>query len=95
MLFGAVIGLIAVWLIFDAKIVAPPLLPDNRLFLLLAGLVFGVVMAYAVIEARTPYVIVAMIGVLGRALVLANVGSFGCRVCRASSVSNVRPDLSH
>ena len=64
-LFSAVIGLIAVWLIFDARIAAPPLLPDNRWFLLLAGLVFGVVMAYAMIEARTPYVIIAMIGVLG------------------------------
>lgn len=64
-LFDAIIGLLAVWLIFDVRLPAPTLLPDNRWFTLLAGLVFGAVLAYATIEAQTPYVVVAVMGVLG------------------------------
>lgn len=64
-LFGAMIGILAVWLIFDVVVGAPALLPQNRLFLLAAGLMFGGVLAYALIEARSAYVIVALAGVLG------------------------------
>ncbi len=64
-LFGAMIGLIAVWLAFDSFIEAPPLLPNNRWFLLGAGLLFSGVLVYALIEARTPYMIIAVVGVLG------------------------------
>jgi hypothetical protein len=62
--FGAMIGLIAVWLAFDAFIEAPALLPNNRRFLLGAGLLFSGVLAYGLIEARTPYMIIAVVGVL-------------------------------
>ena len=64
-LFGAMIGLISTWLVFDARIAARPLLPDKLWLLLLAGLIFGLTLGYALIEARTPYIIVAVLGALG------------------------------
>ena len=52
-LFIGSTGLIAGWLMFDQLVQAPPILPKNKLFVILVALLYGVVQTYAIIEART------------------------------------------
>ena len=54
-LFAAVVGLIACWFIFDRMKLAPPVLPGNLPILIILGAAYGIVQAYALIEARMVY----------------------------------------
>lgn len=52
-LFIGSTGLIAGWLMFDQIVKAPPILPKNTIFITLVAVLYGIVKAYAIIEART------------------------------------------
>ena len=52
-LFIGSTGLIAGWLMFDQLIKAPAIVPNNFLFITLISVLYGIVKAYAIIEART------------------------------------------
>jgi hypothetical protein len=59
-LFAAVTGLVGSWLAFDRLALAPPLLPGYALIILGMGVIYGFVQAYALIEARTVWLIFPM-----------------------------------
>jgi len=52
-LFIGSTGLLASWLLFDQLTDAPPILPKNWIFITLLAVLYGIVQAYALIEART------------------------------------------
>lgn len=64
LLFGTVTGLIACWLIFDRMAIASPILPRNLLLLLILGIIYGIVKAYGLIEARAVPLVIPMFIIL-------------------------------
>lgn len=64
LLFAFTTGLIACWLIFDRMDIASPIMPRNLLFLLALGIIYGIVKAYGLIEARVVLMIVPITIVL-------------------------------
>ncbi len=51
-LLAAAIGLIAIWFAYDRQRISPPLFPSNLIIIVLVGVIWGIVMAVSVIEAR-------------------------------------------
>jgi hypothetical protein len=51
-LLAASIGLIGAWFIYDRLLISPPVFPKNRILIVLVGVIWGIVMAISVIEAR-------------------------------------------
>ena len=51
-LLATSIGLIGSWFIYDRLLISPPIFPNNRIFIVLVGIIWGIVMAISVIEAR-------------------------------------------
>jgi hypothetical protein len=51
-LLAASIGLIGSWFIYDRMLISPPIFPKNRILIVLVGVIWGIVMAISVIEAR-------------------------------------------
>lgn len=64
-LFIGSTGLLACWLLFDQLGDAPPILPRNRIFIALLAVLYGIVQAYALIEARTLYLGIPIVLTLG------------------------------
>ena len=64
LLFAFVTGLLACWLVFDQSELAPPIMPRNPILLLLLGIIYGIVQAYSLIEARAVPLVVPMIIIL-------------------------------
>jgi hypothetical protein len=52
-LFIGVTGLISSWLLYDQLVKAPPVLPDTMWLILPFGVMYGFVLAYTLIEARS------------------------------------------
>lgn len=51
-LLAAAIGLIATWFIYDRLEISPPVFPANPIIIVLVGVIWGIVMALSIIEAR-------------------------------------------
>ena len=64
LLFAFMTGLITRWLIFDRTAIAPPIVPRHSLFLIALGIIYGIVKAYRLIEARVVPLIVPMFFIL-------------------------------
>jgi hypothetical protein len=63
-LFTAITGLLACWLIFDRLALAPPILPQNTILIVTLGVLWGIVKAYGHIEARTVWLMFPIVVVL-------------------------------
>jgi hypothetical protein len=63
-LFAAITGLIACWLIFDRLALAEPILPQNTAVIIALGILWGIVNAYGHIEARTVWLMFPIVVVL-------------------------------
>lgn len=51
-LLASAIGLISTWFIYDRQQLSPPVFPNNPIFIVLVGVIWGMVMAISIIEAR-------------------------------------------
>lgn len=60
-LFAAVVGLVGCWYAWNQGALAPPLLPELPLILIPIGLLYGVTMAYAVLEAGMVWIIIPIV----------------------------------
>ena len=58
LLFGFTTGLLGCWLIFDQSELAPPIFPRNLILLFILGVIYGIVKAYGLIEARVIFMII-------------------------------------
>ena len=63
-LFVAITGLLICWFVYDRLALAPPIMPGHPLLLLVVGVVFGVVLAYSLIEARSLWLLFPMMIIL-------------------------------
>jgi hypothetical protein len=67
LLFIGSTGLIAGWLMFDQLVKEPPVLPENVIFIAILAILYGIVQAYAIIEAQTvalaPLIILTLGGI--------------------------------
>ncbi|MFC2043534.1 hypothetical protein ACFLUA_05240 [Chloroflexota bacterium] len=64
-LFLGITGLIGCWLVFDQLAIAPPIFPKVPLLIVGIGILFGVVMSYAIIEARMVWILFPIELILG------------------------------
>ena len=51
-LLAAAIGLISIWFLYDRQLISPPVFPANPIIIVLVGVIWGMVMALSIIEAR-------------------------------------------
>ena len=63
-LFFAMTGLLTCWLIFDRLALAAPIMPGHPVLLLIVGVVFAVVLAYSLIEARAVWLLIPIMVIL-------------------------------